>query len=338
MSQQLFVDFAASADYLGTGAIEVNQYEDVILDIVRRTSVALQRFRDVPATGQPHRYFEQTAIGTAAFGSTGGGNPNTGSTSPISPTATGPTRVERPAFIKAITNQTNITLFDKMVTQQQKQFAQVVAQDVEDTLSAIQVTRAQALWNGNDTSLSAPTTLQYVGLLTQITQQATCAPGVSIIDVLKAQVAAMVANPSFNVRPTAIYLNPVLNDYVDREAKAGNIILDQVEVAAGVTVSAINTQAGKLPLIGEAFLPSATAAAYGFSAPPAGFKNYFAVIVTERLIELPYVSGESQNPNPMLFQLGLTGNLSGQYVGVKFDAVVAKGATYAHTVVCVQRP
>jgi len=328
-----FVDFAASADYLGTGAVEVNMYEDVIVDIVRRTSVALQRFRDVPATGQPHRYFEQTAIATAAFGNTGGQGG-----AAIAPSPTGPTRIERSAFVKAITGQTNISLFDKMVTQQQKQFAQVVAQDVEDTLSAIQVTRAQALWSGNDTSLTTPTTLQYVGLLTQITTQATVAPGVSIIDVLKAQVAQMVGNQIYNVRPTAIYLNPVLNDYVDREAKAGNIILDQVEVAVGVTVSALNTQAGKLPLIGEAFLPAATAAAYGFSAPLAGFKNYFAVIVTERLIELPYVSGETQNPNPMLFQLGLTGNLSGQYVGVKFDSVVAKGATYAHVVVCVQRP
>ena len=40
----------------------------------------------------------------------------------------------------------------------------------------------------------------------------------------------------------------------------------------------------------------------------------------------------------VLFQLGLTGNLSGQYVGIKFDAVLAKGASYNHSVVCVQRP
>ena len=55
-------------------------------------------------------------------------------------------------------------------------------------------------------------------------------------------------------------------------------------------------------------------------------------------IEMPYVSGETENPNPMLFQLGLTGNLSGQFVGVKFDAVIAKQAAYAHAVVGVYRP
>jgi hypothetical protein len=62
----------SAADYLGTGAIEVNDYEPVITDMVRRQSVALQRFKQVPATGQPHRYFEQTAIAQGAFTTTGG--------------------------------------------------------------------------------------------------------------------------------------------------------------------------------------------------------------------------------------------------------------------------
>ena len=53
---------------------------------------------------------------------------------------------------------------------------------------------------------------------------------------------------------------------------------------------------------------------------------------------MPYVSGETDNPNPLLFQLGLTGNLSGQFVGVMFDSIIAKAAGYAHAVVAVQRP
>lgn len=333
MSQAQMMSLKAAADYLGTGAIEVNEYEPVIVDIVRRRSIALQRFKQVPATGQPHRYFEQTAISTAAFSTTGGQG-----SSAISPTPSSPTRVERSAFIKAVVNQSNIALFDKMVTQQQKKFAEVIARDIEDIVSGINVTRAQAVWNGNDTSLSSPTTTQYVGLLTQVTTQATIAPGASIIDGLKAEVAALFANPTYVVKPTAIYLNPVLGDYVDREARAGQITLTEVEVTSGVVVKALATQAGNLPLIGDQFLPAATGAAYGFSAPPAGNKNYFAVILTEEMIEMPYVSGETDNPNPMLFQLGLTGNLSGQFVGVMFDAAIAKAASYAHAVVAVQRP
>lgn len=333
MSQAEMMSLKAAADYLGTGAIEVNEYEPVITDIVRRRSVALQRFKQVPATGQPHRYFEQTAIAQAVFSTTGGQG-----SSAISPSPSSPTRVERSAFIKAVVNQSNIALFDKMVTQQQKKFAEVIARDIEDIISGINVTRAQGVWNGNDTSLTSPTTVQYVGLLSQITTQATIAPGASIIDGLKAEVAALFANPTYVVKPTAIYVNPVLGDYIDREARAGQITLTEIEVTSGVVVKALATQAGVLPLIGDQFLPAASGAAYGFSAPPAGNKNYFAVIITEDMVEMPYVSGETDNPNPMLFQLGLTGNLSGQFVGVMFDAVIAKSATYAHAVVAVQRP
>lgn len=333
MSQAQMMTLQAAADYLGTGAIEVNEYEPVITDLVRRRSVALQRFKQVPATGQPHRYFEQTAIATAAFQSTGG----QGSTA-ISPSPSSPTRVERSAFIKACVNQSNIALFDKMVTQQQKKFAEVIARDIEDIVSGINVARAAGVWAGNDTSLSSPTTVQYMGLLSQITVQSTIAPGASIIDGLKAEVAALFANQTYTVKPTAIYLNPVLGDYIDREARAGQITLTEVEVVSGVVVKALATQAGILPLIGDQFLQAATGAAYGFSAPPAGNKNYFAVILTEDMVEMPYVSGETDNPNPLLFQLGLTGNLSGQFVGVMFDAIIGKAAAYAHAVVAVQRP
>src|SRR6185437_9845240 len=111
------MQIAAAADFLGNGAIEINKYESEIFDIIRRTSIALQRFDRKPATGHPHRYFEQTAIAAAGF------------TDPrnITPTPTGPSRVERSAYIKAITNQTNLSLFDVEVTKQQGQFAQVEA-------------------------------------------------------------------------------------------------------------------------------------------------------------------------------------------------------------------
>lgn len=323
-----FKTLQGAADFLGTGAIEVNIYESEIYDIVRRSSVALQRFKQVRATGHPHRYFEQTAIATGAF------------TDPraMTPGATGPTRVERTAYIKAIVAQSNISLFDKDVTQQQAQFSYVVAKDINDIVSGIEVTRAKAVWNGNDTSMSTPTTVQYMGLLNQITNQFTIAPAASIVDGLKAAVASIFANVDFGARPTAIYVNPVLGDLLDREAKASQITFGKTEVVAGVVVKTLSTQAGELPIIGDAFLPSSSIAAYGFDAPPAGFQDYFAVIVTEDAIEMPYVSGQTDDQNPRLFQLGLEGNLSGQFVGVKFDCILAKGPSYSHGVVAVQRP
>jgi hypothetical protein len=322
-----FQDISAAADFLGNGAIEVNRYESEIVDLVRRNSIFLQRVDRKPATGHPHRYFEQLAIAQAAF------------TDPrnINPSATGPTRVERAAFIKALTAQTNLSLFDVDVTRMQGQFAGLEAKDIEDIVNSILVAEAPAVWTGNDTSLSAPTTNQYVGLLTQITTQYVVAPGASIVDGLKSAVAQMSANTSFVVRPTAIYMNPVLVDYIDRESKAQHIELGTVTVA-GVSVKAISTVVGDLPLISDPWLQKWAGSEFGFSAPATGNNTYAAVIVTESEIEMPTVHGGDGNMNPRIFQLGLLANLTGQYVGVHFNTVIAKGFAYAHAVVGVQRP
>lgn len=319
---------SAAADYSGPGALEVPIFEREIVDLVRRNSVALDRIRPTPATGHPHRYFEQ--MGIAAAGSTDPRN--------ISSTASGPNRQERAAFIKAVTAQSNLSLFDRDVTEQQGQFAALQAKDVEDVISAIIVKRAQMLWAGSDTSLLVPTTLEWVGLLEQITLQATIPVGSSIIDGLKTMVAEMVAdtahNATFKPKPTGIFLNPLLIDKIEKEAKASHIELKTVNVTVGVSVKAIATQAGDLPLIPEAYMPTDTTGKYGFSNPPNGYSNYYAVIATEDMIEIPYI-GKGTDGKPRIFQLGLTGNLAGQFVGVQFDAVIAKGYSYAHATVAV---
>lgn len=325
-SDPIIQQISAAADFLGNGAIEINMYEAEILDIVRRESVLRQRIDSKPATGHPHRYFEQVLIGTGGF------------TDPrnLNPTPSGPTRLERPAMIKAMVNQINLTLFDIQVTQQQGVFTGLEAKDIEDCVNGIIVAAAPAYWTGTDTSLVTPTTDQYVGILTQITLQFTVAPGASMVDAIKFAIATMMANVTFKPKPTAIYFNPILGHYLDTEAKSANITMSPM-VVAGVTVRGIESQAGQLPMITDPYLPSSIVAAYGFAAPPAGFKNYFAVITTEKLIERPYISGNTQNPNPQLFRLGLQSSLSGQYVAVMFDAIIVKGASYAHALVAVQR-
>ncbi len=57
-----FLDLHAAADFLGPGAIEINRYQTEITDIVRRRGVFGQRIKQVPATGHPSRFFEETAI------------------------------------------------------------------------------------------------------------------------------------------------------------------------------------------------------------------------------------------------------------------------------------
>src|SRR5467141_2835472 len=244
-----FLDLHAAADFLGPGAIEINRYQTEITDIVRRRGVFGQRMKQVPATGHPSRFFEETAIAspTAAQAFVDPRN--------IQPTLQAPTRVERSVPLKALVSQINYNLFDMEVGTQQSQFAYLQAKDLADTVDGVLRTHDVALWNGTDTSLSSPTTAQYFGAGGQIAaggNSVTIGAGQSIVDGFKSTIAQMVSNSSFGVRPTAIYANPVLLDLIDREMKSEfNVVLNTKEIAAGLTVKTLSTQAGELPLIPE---------------------------------------------------------------------------------------
>src|SRR5271154_2906787 len=319
-----FLDLHAAADFLGPGAIEIERYQTEITDIVRRRGVFGQRMKQVPATGHPSRFFEETAIpsptATQAFV-----DPRN-----ILPTLQTPTRVERTVPLKALVSQINYNLFDMEVGTQQSQFAYLQAKDLADTVDGVLRTHDVALWNGTDTSLSSPTTAQYYGAAAQIASAGnTVSIGTtqSIVDGLKSTIAQMVANSSFGVRPTAIYANPVLLDLIDREMKTEfNVVLQTKDIGAGFTVKTLSTQAGDLPLIPEWTL--------GYTGTPgSGSAVLPAYIVTEDLIEYHWLS----DPNPRIFQLGLPGSLASHYVVVKFGGVVVKGANYAHYQVLVDR-
>jgi hypothetical protein len=321
MSRGQFVDLMAAADYLGPGAVEVDRYQTEIFDIVRRRGAFGQRIKLVPATGHPSRFFEETAIAapTAAQAFVDPRN--------IAPAVNAPTRVELSVPLKALVNQINYNLFDLEVTAQQSQFAYLQAKDLADAVDGLMRTHDVALWNGTDTSLSAPTTPQYFGVIGQIEaggNTTTIGTSASIVDGLKSTVAAMVANSSYQVRPTAIYANPVLLDLIDREMKADfNVVLNTVEVTAGFKVKALSTQAGDLPLIPE------WAIGYTTGSPSV----YPCYIVTEEQIEYHWLT----DPNPRVFKLGLPSALTQQMVVVKFGAPVVKGANFAHYEVKVQR-
>ncbi len=318
-----FLDLHAAADFMGPGAVEVNRYQTEITDIVRRRGIFGQRIKQVPATGHPSRFFEQTAISapTAAAGFVDPQN--------IVAAVANPTRVERSVPLKALVSQINYNLFDVEVGAQQSQFAFLQAKDLADAVEGLLRTHDVALWNGNDTSLSAPTTTQYFGAIGQIQaggNKATIASSASIVDGLKSIVAQMVASSSYEVRPTAIYASPVTLDLIDQEMKSAyNVVLSTQEIQGGFRVKALSTQAGDLPLIPDWSI------GYTPGAPGAGV--YPCYVVSEDFIEYHWLT----DTNPRVFQLGLQGALKSQLVVVKFGAVVVKGAGYAHYEVKVNR-
>ena len=319
-----FVNLQAAADYMGPGAIEVDLYQSEITDIVRRRAPFGQRIKQVPATGHPSRFFEETAIPspTAANAFVDPRN--------IIPTLVAPTRVERSVPLKCLVSQINYNVFDIEVGSQQSQFAYLQAKDLADSVEGLLRTHDVALWNGTDTSLSNPTTPQYFGVCGQIVaggNTTTISTTSSIVDGLKSTIAQMASNNNYEVRPTAIYSNPVLLDLIDREMKQEfNVVLSTTQVAGGLTVKTLSTQAGDLPLIPDWSLPYT-------GTPGSGSAQLPVYIVTEDLIEYHWLT----NPTPRVFQLGTPSSLTSQMVVVKFGAVVVKGASYAHYQVIVDR-
>ncbi len=318
-----FADIHAAADFIGPGAVEVPLYQTEIFDICRRSSPFGQRIKQVPATGHPSRFFEEVAIpnpGTAGFM-----DPRS-----IAPAVVTPNRAEKSVPLKAIVAQINYNLFDIELGQQQKQFAYLQAKDLVDTVSGVMVTHDVALWNGNDTSLSAPTTTQYMGCAAQIAaggNSVTVSTSMKIVDTIKTTVAQMVASNGYYVRPSAIYANPVLLDLIDQEMKSEyNVVLNSDQITGGFRVKMLSTQAGDLPLIPDWSLADS-------GTPGSGTATLPAYIVTEDLIEYHWLG----DPAPRIFQLGLPNSLTHQYVAVKFGAPVVKGANYAHYQVLVQR-
>lgn len=323
-----FLDISAAADYIGPGAIEVNRYQPEIVDMLRRRYALGQRIDQVPATGQPSRYFEQLGLPTAGF------------VPPrqLTMVSSQSTRAERTVYLKAITGGINFGLFDIEVNAQQGQFVYLESKDLSDAIDGVLKVHDKALWNGNDTDMNLPTSNQYYGISGQIIRapqasipnQAVIPATGSIVDAVKAQVALMASNETFEVRPSAIYANPVFLDLLDREAKQFQLYFNKVQILPGVIVQGIPTQVGILPIIPD---PAISVMPPAGGVPGAVGSTYTVFIVTESMIEYHWLT----NPLPRVFQMGLQENLASQYRVVKFGAVAVKGSPYAHAALFATR-
>ena len=188
-----------------------------------------------------------------------------------------------------------------------------------------------ALWNGNDTSLSAPTTPQYFGAAAQIDgggNTTTIAHDRSIVDGLKSHDRADgVELERIGVRPTAIYANPVLLDLIDREMKAEfNVVLSTTEIDGRIDGEDAVDPGGR-----HAADSGVDAAVHGHSGQRLGGA---AGLHRDRRPDRVPLADRSESAH---LPAGIAGTLARQLMVVKFGAVVVKGAGYAHALVNVNR-
>lgn len=322
--------FMAAADFTRHGLIVVDQYDQTIQDMNRRTDVISKRIKYRLASGDPSRWFVQTDIGDggAKFTDKRTLNPAVGAI---------PTRVEGAVALKALVGRAQFNFYDGLLGQVMPQALQLKGQDLEDMVNNVDLLHAQALWTGTDTVagtlVGTNTTLEYVSIPSQVTGAATViASNKSIITAIRRKVAEMMNSKTKIVRPTAIYCNPMVIHFIEEEWQAnGSGNLPQVEVVPGVTVSGIRTVAGVLPLVPEVFIeknPSWAAAA------PEGEDNLPLFIVTEDMLEYHHLPGTQ---NTRIYQMGAVPNLTEDYVAVRFGGLVVKAGDVAHAKMIVQR-
>jgi hypothetical protein len=324
LSRANFVSLEAAASF-GTGYIHIDQYQDVINDIVRRSGILGRRIPNVQATGALSQWFDQTSITTAAFDTRDALNPAVGAA---------PNRAPRSVLIKAITGRVQFGLFNQQVADIGMN-RNLQAKDTVDMLNAVVRTHDKSLWQGTDvvngSQIGDGTTLQYVGLPKQITTATkVIANGTAVVPEIRKEVARMVADPDVDVRPSAVYVHPMLQYIIEEELKAENNTIAQVEVVAGTKVNAIMTAAGLLPIIPDFDLlenPSWAAAA------PAGETAYPFCVLSESYLEYHWVG----SPGIQVFTLGEVSDLKTDVVAVKFGAPVAKLGNKAHLKGVVQR-
>lgn len=305
------------ADYQNFGVLLTPQFEKQISDITRGRGVLGQLLSMSPAVGHPARYFEQEVLpNSGAFS-----DPRTLTTTAANNGAN--LRVEKAAFVRALTGGIQFGLFDQQTQAQTSIFPQLVAKDLKDMLTNMYRTADVALWNGTAANLTDGASVQFCGIGTQITNTLTIAKGADIVDAIRTKVAQMMSNPAVLVKPTHIFLNPMLLDIVEKEIKNSattNKMVDagEVEVIPGITVRAINTVAGKLPLV----------PAWEMATKANGTDtDYPIAILSLEHIENQYIG----SPNAQLFKLGLTPDLADHYQAVLFQTgAIIKHASVAH--------
>ncbi|AIQ70366.1 hypothetical protein [Paenibacillus graminis] len=318
-----FIDFRAAAQIIAPGAIIVDDFQKEITDALRRSSVLEGRIEYVPATGDFSTYYEQNTINGGEFV-----DPRV-----VSAAASSNPRTPHSLKMKAITNEVVFGHYDLTLGQQQNNFPELKAKDLNDMINGVGLTHGRALWRGNDTSLSVPTTMQYRGLSKQITNTFSVSSTASIVDAIRAKVAAMTSSELYVLMPTAIYIHPIAHHYLEQEEKNSSNNETQINsltktMVAGVTVLAIMTSAGVLPLIPEPFMT------FAVNGTDPLMTDYGIAILTEPMIEYHYVGKK----DAFLFQLGTTSDIQEKYIAIKYGAPVAKGPSYAHAYGTITRP
>ncbi len=309
MSRQMSFS-AAAADYIGMDAIEVPVFENTILDNTRKRGVLLQRVPVKAATGHPTRYFEKVAHDSKhKF---------------IDPRKidhnldTDYTFAEKSALVRGLVDGLTTTKFDhETYVQQGSKFGDLQAQALNEMITDMLDAQDRAVWTGNAKDLMDSTNPEYCSVLTQVKKTGVIAKGARLTKGIIQNVAQLMYNKQYAVRPTAIYMNPLDKALLDEQEmdEKDKLKIFQLEVIPGIKVDAIMTAAGILPIVTDIYCPVGK-----------------ILVTDESQLERRYIASAT----PRIYQLGTQKDLCQRFIAILFDTFIVKAGDYGHMVITIE--
>ena len=318
---------AATTPTLNEGHnIHLAIFEDTIHDYLRRDVSIYNWVPSLEATGQPTMWFDQTKMpSNEQFSS-----PTTLAYKEIDADYG---RVAKSAMIKCITSKFNVPFFNTLVSKQQKALPDFVQKDIQDWAISFKRFVNTKLYYGSDTNLATPTTNEYMGIMTQITNTATRAKGdtTNITDLLETEVASMesdTVNATGSNGDLAFFMNPMTMDLWVKQERAinSNFRPEIAEVVPGFSVPAIRTAKGLIPVVVDPYITvtdNTSNSSY----------DHTILLLNKRMIERRYVG----SADPMVFPWNMGNDqLTDDKLAVLFDCVICRAASTAHEKITYQ--
>ncbi len=312
-----FADLQAATSFV-EGAIIIDEFDDEIFDDVLREHPVWGRITKRPAPGETTGGFDQTAVGAA----------RTSDPRSLGFTATTETRLARTRqTVKAIVTNREFGIFDRSVGMQQaRPFSDLTDKDVADMNTAVMDTWNTTFYEGD--AVGDPTEFNGLrdflgGDIISIGATASVASGLddAILD--------MVNRSDRGVRPTAIYTNAKVVQFLIREFElVGDLLRTEQILVNGSPrqLFVLPTAIGMIPLFPDVYNAS-------IAGTPTLYPTF---ILTERLVRWEFVRVlGNANPMPRTFEIALANDLDQEFTTVMFGALEVLGGTVHHKYVQV---
>jgi len=319
MEQETKTLSLAAATAFVDGAIIIDEFDDEIFDDVMRDHPLWGRMDKRPAPGETTGGFDQQAVGAA----------RSASPRALGFTATSPTRLARTRRnIKAIVTNRSFGIFDRSVGMQQtRPFSDLTDKDVRDMNSAIMSEWNTNIYEGDEGGDAT----EFDGLRTLLGGDIRTVDAlVSVANSLDDIILEMVNRSDRGVRPTAIFTNAKVVQFLIREFEAvgDKLRTEQILVNGSPRqLFMLPTAIGMIPLFMDVFNAS-------IAGTPILYPTF---ILTERLVSWQFVRVlGSPNPAPRTFEIALLNDLDQEFTAVMFGALELLGGVEHHKYVSVE--